>query len=158
MAVSARRAWIEAEKRCFAWLKEQIGEVSDAVAYRPEIPATFGSAADVKMWAFSINGPGPNEPLQVLQAGRPACTWNAGARLFGIFETRETALDVAGIVMDRLPIDQGELDGIVRLNYSEFPTVDRDTILLTQDQSQGGEKLIWKLDLSMLVWFSNVRN
>ena len=155
---SARRAWELAEERCFNYLKQELQVVSDVVAYSPELPATFDNSDNAQMWAFQINGPGAAERIIVRQAQKPACAWSAGAKLFGIFEDRTTASNVAGLVLDALPLDAGTLPNITYFNYNEFPTIERDEILLSNDQSSGGSKLIWTLNIEMNVVFSNATN
>ena len=158
MASSARRSWTLAEDRCFQYLKQELQVVSDTVAYSPELPATFGNGSDQQMWAFNINGAGTTDMIIVSQTAKPACTWNAGAKLFGIFNSRETTQEVAGLVMDAVPLNSGELPGIVYFNYTGFPEIERDEILLSNDQSSGGSRLIWTLTINMVVVFGNERN
>jgi hypothetical protein len=158
MATSARQSWKLAEERCFQYLKVALQVVSDTIGYSPEMPSTFGNGDNQHMWAFRISGAGITEPMQIRQNQRPACAWSAGAMLQGIFNDRDTAMDTAGLVMDALPLDVGELEGITRFNYTEFPTIEREEITLNDDQSSGGLQLIWRLDIPMQVVFSNTRN
>jgi hypothetical protein len=162
MATEARRSWELAEKRCFDYLAQQLGAFKDITAYIGEMPAKIDDATRYQQWAFEINGPGPVDRISIHQTSKPACTFCMGAMFTAVIEddddTAQARIDcqqLAGKVLDALPVDSGELTGIVRLEYTEMPTITRDMFLIKPDQAKGGEVRVWILRIPMMVVFGN---
>jgi len=158
MATEARRAWIVAEQECFNYLLEKLESFEGVDGYKGEGPAVIAEESDANFWVFAINGAGTVSPIDVAQDARPACTWNMSGMLHGVFADREMAQEWAGRIMDALPLDQGELDSIVRFNYTAMPQLERSEITIKADDSTGGEKRIWLISFPVFVVFGNQVN
>ena len=158
MATPAKRSWELTEEKCFKYLLEKLAGIEDVTGYQGELPITVDNASDMNMWMFEISGPGAVEPIQVKQAQKPACSYNMGAMLKGVFADRVTAQQLAGLVMDALPIGTDEITGIQRLYYSEMPSLVRSVEPISRDKSTGGDIRVWLLTIPMIVVFNNQRS
>ena len=154
----AKRSWELAEDRCYKYLKSKLSGIEGVTAHKAELPITHSNATDMNVWMFSVTGPGSVEPILVRQTAKPACAFTMGAKLEGVFADRTTAQQLAGLVMDALPIDVGELDGVTYFYYSEMPTLVREVVPTARDNSTGGDQRVWLLTFPMVVVFSNARS
>ena len=158
MTTPAKRSWELAEEECFKYLLNALAGIEDVTGYKGELPRTVDNAADMNMWMFEINGPGPVEPIQIKQAQKPPCAYTMGALLQGVFAVRITAQQLAGLVMDSLPVGADELTGITRFYYSEMPTITRSVEVTSRDKTTGGDIRVWLLTIPMVVVFNNRRS
>ena len=154
----AKRSWELAEANCYKYLKSKLSGIEGVTAYEAELPRTFSNATDMNVWTFNISGPGATEPIMVKQAQKPACAFNMGASIMGVFADRTKAQQTAGLVMDHLPVDSSTISGVERFYYSEMPTLVRDTVEIARDNSTGGNQRVWLLTFPMVVVFNNLRS
>ena len=161
----AAEAWINAERRCFAYLLENLEGQKDVTAFGApdyEIPLKVNSNSkeDCQMWTFRIEGPPPvgEDELYPKSNNHPGA-WNFGGVIEAVFLSRERAQRFAMLVRDALPVNAGgAITGITFLCYSGKPSLERSVLFLKSDQSTGGEIRVWKVTQPLVVVFSNTKN
>jgi len=160
----ATESWINAERRCFEYLQEKLEGEEDVTAFGPpdyEIPRTVNSNSveDCQMWTFRIEGPPPvgEDEIYAKATNHPGA-WNFGGVIEAVFLSRERSQRFAMLIRDCLPLNSGTVTGIVFMQYSGKPTLDRDVLYLKSDLSAGGEIRVWKVHQPMVVVFSNTKN
>jgi hypothetical protein len=152
---NADLAFINAEQRCFEWLRDLIADIDGGMAgYIGELPITMGEAHPLveerQMWMFSITG--QNDTMTANTGQFPHCH-KAMASLRAMVATRKTALLLVGRLRSILP---DQVAGTVqRLDISEGLQITRDVVELKNDQDIGGLLRVWLVEQPMWVQFSN---
>jgi len=148
--------WSLVEASIFGYLDEKL-EGTGLTAFLGELPRAANKVADLKMWYFSMSGGSSVVPVQVKRS-----TWN-GWRMDGVIgamfteDEREEAQRFAGLALNCLPITLSDkVDGCTFCDITSMPSLERDTVYLKSDLSQGGEVRIWKLSIPLEIVFSNI--
>jgi hypothetical protein len=152
---TADLAFINAEQRCFEWLRDLIADIDGGISgYIGELPITMGEAhalvGERQMWMFAITG---QNDTMTANTGQPPRCHKAMATFRAMVATRKTALLLAGRLRSILP-DQVAAT-VQRLDISEGMQLTRDVVELKNDQETGGLLRVWLVEQPMWVQFSN---
>lgn len=152
---TAERAFINAERRAFDWLKVQIADIDGGISgYIGELPISINAAGfsvgERQMWSFAITG---QNDTMLSNVGSPVHCHLAASTFRAMVESRQTALRLAGRLRDILPAQVS--DTVQRLAIQPGLSIGRDTVELSNDQDIGGNYRVWLIEQPMLIQFSN---
>ena len=152
---TADLAFINAEQRCFEWLKDKLADIDGGVSgYIEELPITMGEAhplvTERQMWMFALT---VQTDLMTGNIGQPAHCHKCTATFKAMVATRQTALRFVGRLRTLLPDEVAPT--VQRLDLMEGLNISRDTVELSNDQEQGGLHRVWVVDQPLWVQFSN---
>ena len=150
---TAIASWKAAEKRCFQYLLEATQTIVDVTAYPPEDFPRKLVAGQTEMWSFEINGDSAFAPtIQVSKAARPYGCWRMGAEVRGVFESRDAAQELSGMIMTALPADETDVASIGFLSWASMPTIEPE---LMPKGETGVDTRVWVLTMPLWVAFGN---
>jgi len=139
MTVNAQTAWETAERRCFDYLLKELQGKEGSNAFLGDMPPVFG-------WSFWFAGGGE----QFRPHTAPRCCWRMEATLDGVFSKRSHALQVIGLMMDKLP--NRDIEGVQLLDLRETnPSLTPEV----ENIANKGDVRVWKVDAPLLVVFNN---
>ena len=151
---SWQTAWKNAEDRIFGYFQNILGGDLNKTAFIAEMPKDFEDQGEDGMWSFVMNGGGT--PLDDGQNVATPGAWvekQMDAEVRGVWNTRARAMEMAGLLMDALPIVEDSLDGIYRIIPRQEPRLERITIQRKADQDLGGEVRVWTMTYELAVIF-----
>lgn len=158
MATTAINAWRSAERTLFNWFQSTLLDAElDVQAFSPDegLPRTANVVGDnLEMWTFEISGGGEAKRTQTA----PMSCWHMNGMWRGIFDERERAQYIVGLLMENLPVTRATnaLLGIEYMTPLENPTITRTVIELANDLTSGGEVRVWVVEYPLDCFFFNV--
>jgi hypothetical protein len=150
---NAIASWKAAEKQCFQYLLEATQTIVGVTAYTAEDFPRKLTAGQTEMWTFDISGDSAFSPtIQVSPGARPYGCWRFGAEVKGVFESRDTAQELAGMVLTALPAGTADIPSVGVLSWASMPTVEPDMI---PKGETGVDTRVWVLTMPLWVAFGN---
>ena len=152
---NADRAFINAEQRCFDWIKEKLADIDGGITgFVGELPIKMSDRGAVvserQMWCFGFTGQTETFGSNV---GFPSQCHRVSASFRAMVTKRETALAIIGRLRTILPGSPGAL--VQRMNIESGMSLGRDTVELANDQERGGLYRVHLIDQPLWVQFSN---
>ena len=153
MAGTIQTAWADAEREIFDWLVALYSATEDTDAFLGKLPKSM-DLTQSRIFAFMLTG--GNERIDDFNIDEPGgCgEWMRNGVINAIFATRALAQTFDGELRAGLPLAAGTLDGIERFLYTQESLLLPDVYVLKEDQSEGGEKEIWKYQLQVQAIFT----
>lgn len=148
-------SWHSIERGCWEYWNRVFGTLENVTAFSMrDLPKTLPNASSF-IWRFSING----GEIAVPRSSRSVAVngaWHMDAMLEAWCPTDELALWIGGTIMDNEPVVSTDVDGLLRLYVTAFPSREPDMIRLGGDDNAGQEILCVRLTVPMKAAFSNV--
>lgn len=153
--MSADFAFINAEQRCYEWLKNRLADIDGGISgYIGELPISIGDASfqayEKQMWMFAITGQGETMTSPVNQ---PVACHLAQAHFRAMVSTRKTAMLLLGRLRSLLPAQIAPT--VQRMHIEPGLAIGRETVELSNDQETGGLYRVWLIEQPLTVQFSN---
>lgn len=150
-------SWNSVERGCFEYLKTALGTLEGVQAFTFEdMPRTMpDDDADFYIWHFAING-GAKQVQRQDRANVIGGAWQMDAEFMAICSTDYLAKLVGGIVEGAMPATASDVDGLGMLYSTEFPSRERVTRNVLNEDRAGDERIFFEVRVPMVAAFGNV--
>jgi hypothetical protein len=153
MAGTIQTAWSDAEREIFDWLVALYSATEDTDAFLGKLPKNL-DLSQSRIFAFMLSG--GNDRLDDFNIDEPGgCgEWMRNGSIRGVFKTRALAQTFDGELRAGLPLPSGTLSGITRFVWTQEALLQSNIYKLKEDQTEGGEKVIWLYELPVQAIFT----
>ena len=150
-------SWHAVERGCFEYLNKALGTLENVQAFTlDDMPRTMpDDGADFYIWHFMINGGAKNIQRQN-RALIPSGAWEMNAEFSASCSTDYVAKLVGGIIENAMPATSADVDGLALLYNTEFPSRERVTRNVLNEDRAGDERIFFEMRIPMIAAFGNV--
>lgn len=157
MSYDYTHSWHTVERGCFEYINNALGTIENVQGFTLEnMPRTMpDDGEDFYIWHFAING-GTKDVQRLVRGQVIGGAWQMNAEFSAICTTDYLAKLIGGTMENALPATGDDVTGLARLYNTEFPSRERVTRNVFNEDRAGDERVFFEVRIPMIAAFGNV--